>query len=239
MCLGFDADERQRGRDRSQARARVVRSLAGGATLLIAILWSSVAVAAGSGPSISYCARCIAPSGIPAKLLVPRADELPGFVGAKTTLFSASSVSGWIRGDEGSAAEAEAEGAELRRDGFEQGVFERVNSPHREAVSEALVFASAQGAIQDLDSSVAADLKGFEHERGLEKFAIPAIPGSAVLGNFDPARPGASGNVFFSVGHCFFLVADVVHNAHTGAQGTKAPVAAAKLLYKRVRHLCS
>jgi Domain of unknown function (DUF6531) len=108
----------------------------------------------------------------------------------------------------------------------------------REGVSEALVFSSAQGAKDQLVTSVAEALKEYE-KVSLRRFVDPGIPGSAGLGNFTPGKRGATGNVFFSTGRCFFVVGDLVRDARTSAQGAKAPIAGATALYKRVKHACA
>jgi hypothetical protein len=56
---------------------------------------------------------------------------------------------------------------------------------------------------------------------------------------FTPGKRGATGNVLFSTGRCFFVVGDLVHDARTSAQGTKAPIAGATALYKRTKHVCA
>jgi hypothetical protein len=164
---------------------------------------------------------------------------LPGFAGAKSQLLWTTSAEVFVRRfTEDTPAEAAAEIPMLMHAGFQEGVEESFHATGREGVSEALVFDSAQAAKDQLVTQVAEDLKVYE-KAGLRRFGDPGIPGSAGLGNFTPGKRGATGNVLFSTGRCFFVVGDLVHDARTSAQGAKAPIAGATTLYKRTKHVCA
>jgi hypothetical protein len=47
------------------------------------------------------------------------------------------------------------------------------------------------------------------------------------------------GNVLLLAGRCLLFVGDVVHGASTRAQAIRAPIAAAKPLYKGVTDACA
>jgi hypothetical protein len=142
------------------------------------------------------------------------------------------------RFSEDTPAEAAAEMPMLVHAGFREGVEESFHAARGEGVSEALVFSSAQGAKDQLVTSLADALKEYE-KASLRRFVDPGIPGSAGLENFTPGKRGATGNVFFSTGRCFFVVGDLVRDARTSAQGAKAPIVGATVLYKRTKVLCA
>jgi hypothetical protein len=198
-------------------------------------------VALGSGAALAggipFCTRCAASSVIAPALLVVRPRDLPGFAGAKGRLYSTTSAFELAHEGENSSSEAESEAAYLTREGFREGVEESFHQADREGVSEALVFDSARAAKHQLITSVAQDLREYE-KASLKRFVAAGVPGSVGLGNFNPGKRGATGNVLFSTGRCFFLVGDLVHDAITSAQGTKAPIAGAKALYKRTKRVC-
>jgi hypothetical protein len=194
----------------------------------------------GQTPGIEICSACIAPGPpIPPSLLVAHPRDLPGFARARSRLLWATSAEVFVhRFSEDTPAEAAAEIPMLMHAGFREGVEESFHATGREGVSEALVFRSAQGAKDQLVTSLADALKEYE-KTSLRRFVDPGIPGSAGLGNFTPGKPGATGNVFFSTGRCFFVVGDFVHDARTSAQGAKAPIAGATVLYRRTKHVCA
>jgi hypothetical protein len=200
------------------------------------VMFEGAAALAGTA-GIPFCGTCVSKTIAP-ELLVVRTHDLPGFAGAKTSLEATESASVWAHGGESTPAEAEAEVAYLRREGFQEAVQETVRSPHnREAQSFALVFKSAYAGKRELSSTYAADLKGF-NKRGLKRLAVRTIAGAKGLSTFVRGQHFASGNVLFTTGRCFFVVVDYVHNAVTRAQGDRAPLVAAKVLYKRTKPLC-
>jgi hypothetical protein len=67
---------------------------------------------------------------------------------------------------------------------------------------------------------------------------VHSIPGSVTLGNFVPGRRGSTGNVFFSLGRCAFVVGNVVHDATTRSVAAGRAVAAAEAIYRRAKRSC-
>lgn len=172
-------------------------------------------------------------------LLVATDHELPGFAGAKTGLYWTTSPSVYVKEyTQDTPAEATAELSGLIRLGFEEGVLRTFSAPHREAVSEAIVFPSRHAATEDLRVAIAEGLADYE-KKGLKRSPVPGIPGAVALGDFTVGKRGATDNVFFSTGRCLLVVGDRVTNASTRAQAARAPVAAAKALSKRLEQTCA
>jgi len=208
--------------------AALIVGLAGGCWIL------SVRAEASSVP---YCASCISTEIIEPRLLVAGARDLPGFARAKTQFFASASASEWASGAEDTAAQAESEAAYLNREGFREGAATTIVGKHREAVSEALVFDSKASASRRLVESVSRGKRSIE-KHGLRRFHVAGVPGSVGLGAFRRGRRGTVGDLWFATGRCWFVVADRVPGAKTRGEGTKALVAAANAIYKRVRAPC-
>lgn len=190
-------------------------------------------ICCGAGaPSLASAATPIQPA-----TLLLHARSIDGFSGAKTTAAFAASPQQWTQIKEDSAAEAEAEVNVLTARGFEVGVFERFQAPKREAVYSAMVFATAHSAAAEVAADLAEDLGRFERP-GLKRAPVPGIPGAFVLGQYQKGHRGATGNVLFSTGRCLFVVADAVREASSRAQGSRGPMAAAKVMYARAKALC-
>jgi hypothetical protein len=188
--------------------------------------------------------HAIAAPSIPPRELVPQARELPGFAFAKMISYWTMSAFEWAHGHELSEAQAKQETSELLREGFQEGIGSfftgrrEAGGRHREAVSEALVFATAQAAEHELSVSVAQTVRRNGREPGFHRFAVKAIPGAVGLGAFVPRKHGGSANVFFSVGRCFVMVGNAIHDAATRAEARRAPIVAAIALYKRAKRFC-
>jgi hypothetical protein len=177
---------------------------------------------------------------IPPSQLVAHARELPGFKGAKVTLDWSTSALEWGHFISESDAEAKNTTALLLGEGFQEGVqaFFRgrreTGNRHREALSEALLFATPSAAEHMLRANVQA-----LERRGFKRSAVPSIPGAVGLDVFNPNRHGGGGNVLFSSGRCFFLIGNSIHDASTRAQLDRAPIAAAVALYGRTKQSCA
>jgi hypothetical protein len=172
-------------------------------------------------------------------VLVATTHDLPGFAGAKTFLYTTTSASVFVHEfTQDTPAEAEVQLVGLTRMGFVEGVQRRFTAPHRESISEAIMFESTQGAQEQLKLAVAEDLLAYE-KRGLKQSSVPNLPGAVALGNFLKGHRGASDNVLFATGRCFLLEGDSVRNAAMRAQAESAPVAAAKALNKRLKQTCA
>lgn len=194
-------------------------------------------LALGCGFVVSSPALAAAP--IAPGLLVVTRHELPGFAGAKTSLNWTTSPSLYVKEyTQDTPAEAMAQLSGLVRMGFEEGVQGTFSAPHREAVSEAIVFLSEHAAREEVKVALAEDLAAFE-KSGLKRSPVPGIPGAVALGDFQAGQRGATDNVLLSTGRCFLSVGDRVLNASTRAQGARAPVAAAEALSKRVKQTCA
>jgi hypothetical protein len=141
--------------------------------------------------------------------------------------------------------EAQEEATNLEGLGFEEGAQGFYEGPtreshgfHREAVSVAEVFATAAAAETEMRDSVSSARTNYEAPEGVE-VTDRAIPGAVTMGNFSPRRPGATDNVFFITGRCFFLIGNAVHSARSRAAAARAPLAAALALYRRDKRLCA
>jgi hypothetical protein len=182
---------------------------------------------------------------VSASLLRPRARDLPGFAGAKASRYMTTSAIEWARAYNQTEAAIQQEAAELIQRGFQEAVSVfftgRREGPHshREAISVAIVFTTPAGAEQELAKSVADDLRAFRTPT-LRQYRVPAIPGATGLGSvFYGKHHGASGNVLFSTGRCFFVVGDALHGDDGRAQGEHPSTVAAITLYKRTKAVCA
>jgi hypothetical protein len=170
--------------------------------------------------------------------LVLRPRDLPGFSKARHFLVSTTSALEYAEEDNDKASDAEAEASELSREGFQRDVTEVFPGARREAVSDIAIYSSTRGAEQVFLHTLAEDEKSFG-QAGLKRYTEPAVPGSVVLGDFQPGHRGATSNVFFATGRCVLTIANVIHDASTRAQADLAPFAGAKALYTRAKRLCS
>ncbi|MGO8907563.1 MAG: hypothetical protein ACLQMH_18355 [Solirubrobacteraceae bacterium] len=179
-----------------------------------------------------------AAAAIPPGSLVARPADLPGFATASTKVRSATSPSRYasvVLGERPSQARSEA--VRLKRKGFREGVQELLSGPQGEALSFALVLGSARIAEQEFQNSRRADLKG-QGGAMVDRFAVPAIPGSLGFSAAEAGHSFAAANVLFATGRCFFVVGDSLGSA-TREQAASAPLAGATALYRRVRGLCA
>src|SRR5277367_2730837 len=134
-----------------------------------------------------------APAGasIPASSLVVHPAEMPGFTTATVKLRSATSASRYAKVVLGEhSREARGEIKRLKRKGFREGVQEFLSTPAGEALSLALVFANARIAEHELTVSMSEDVKA-QGKAVVERFTVPAIPGSAGFSALDGGGPFA------------------------------------------------
>jgi hypothetical protein len=191
-------------------------------------------------PASAHAAGLIAPAQ-----LVAHVRDLPGFAGARETRQHTTSPFAWAHETSpGTWTEAQLEATNLQALGFEEGAeafftgrAPEVRGLHREAVSQAVVFATAAAAQSEVMTSVQGALRLFPRA-GLLQGADPAIPGAVTLGSFRGGHRGGSDNVFFSTGRCFFVIGNAVHAARTRAAADRAPLVAALALYRRDQGLC-
>jgi hypothetical protein len=184
-----------------------------------------------------YCATCISGKLIEPELLEVHVSDLPGFKGGKGHYFATASATRWAEGEE-TAAEAEKEHAYLVSEGFIEGVASTVIAKGRESVGETLVF-NTSSAAQTTLAHAATEIAKPDGKESLARFRVVGIPGSVGLGFYTPKQRGTASNILFATGRCFVLVADRVVHARTLSQANRAPVTAAKRLYKRVRNICA
>jgi hypothetical protein len=176
-------------------------------------------------------------------VLVAQAGDLRGFGPARVQHFSTTSTSEWAEVAEESSPAAARENKVLLENGFQLGLLaffigrREAHGRHREAVSDALVLATAADAQKELGAQVAEAAASYQ-KRGLKKGTMRSISGSVTLGAFTPGRPGATGNVFFRVGRCVFVIGDAVHDASTRAAAADPSRAAAIAVAGRVRPYC-
>lgn len=184
-----------------------------------------------------YCATCISDKLIEPELLEVHVSDLPGFKGGKGHYFATASATRWAEREE-TAAEAEKEHAYLVSEAFIEGVASTVIVKGRESVGETLVFKTSSAAQTTL-ARAATEVAKPDAKESLARFRVEGIPGSVGLGFYTPKQRGTASNILFATGRCFVLVADRVVHASTLEEANRAPVAAAKRLYKRVRDLCA
>lgn len=209
-----------------------------GRLILCAMLAASVG-AAGCGSSgasststgTSAAAASTTPTNaIPPASLVAPTGTLKGF-SASGAPQTATSTQRWAE-ISSQPDELSRETARLAREGFREGVgqhYKAAGGPA--ALSLVLVFDSAEGAKQEVKHYLQADPRfGLHLEEGV---TVAAIPGSLVVGE------GPAGNVLFTTGHCFVLVGDELAGSASQAQANAVPIAAAAVLYGRVKPLCA
>jgi hypothetical protein len=174
---------------------------------------------------------------IPSGDLIVHRSELRGFATATRIVHSTQSphVYATIINRDG-PAEAKTEIAQLKGEGFREGVQELLlATPQGEAVSDALVFGSSRGARLEFKANLSEDLKAHP---GLKRFSVGIIPGSVGLSQFESGGAGATTDVLFSTGRCFFLVGTAVYGVLTKRQAIADANAAAHALYRRTRSVC-
>ncbi len=161
--------------------------------------------------------------------LVPTA-AMRGFTpsGAMQT---ATTPQSWAQGSS-EKDEVGHEAARLTSAGFREGVGQHYKgTAGAAALSLALVFNTAEGAKKEVTHYLQVDPRYGLHVEG-EKVA--AIPGAIVVGE------GPAGNVLFTTGRCFVLVGDELGSpSSTPSQVNAVPIAAATVLYDRVKSLCA
>jgi len=206
--------------------------------LLLAGLLSASLGAAGCGGSSGTTststptAQTVTSAAAAAALIAPASlvptGAMQGFTpsGAVQT---ATSPQGWAQ----SSAESDEvahEAARLTSAGFREGVGQHYKgTAGTAALSLALVFNAPEGAKKEVTHYLQVDPRYGLH---LEGEKVAAIPGSIVVGE------GPAGNVLFTTGRCFVLVGDELSPSSTPSQVNAVPIAAATVLYERVKGLC-
>jgi hypothetical protein len=169
-------------------------------------------------------------NAIPPSALVAPTGTLKGF-SASGAPQTATTAKRWAE-ISNQPDELSAETARLAREGFREGVgqhYKAAGGPA--ALSLVLVFESAEGAKQEVKHYLQADPRyGLHLEEGV---TVAAIPGSLVVGE------GPAGNVLFTTGDCFLLVGDDLGGSASQAQVNAVPIAAAAVLYGRVKRVCA
>jgi hypothetical protein len=191
------------------------------------------------GCALALSAPAVAAAEIAPASLVAHADELPGFGEANVKLKSGTSASRYVKlvGEKGRQARKDA--AELKRKHFREGAQEFLSIRNGEALSLALVFGSARSAKQELKNSSSETVRA-EGKAVVERFSVPAIPGSFAFTATESNESTVAANVLFATGHCYFVVGNSLEGvAVTRQQASAAPAAGATALYSRVKSLCS
>jgi hypothetical protein len=192
------------------------------------------------GCALALSAPAVAAAKIASASLVAHADELPGFGEANVKLKSATSASRYVKlvlGEKGS--EARKEVASLKRKHFREGVQELLSVRNGEALSLALVFGSSRIAKQELKNSSSETAKA-QGKAVVERFPVPAIPGSFAFTAAEASGSSVAANVLFATGRCYFVVGNSLEGvAVTRQQASAATAAGATALYSRVKSLCS
>jgi hypothetical protein len=190
------------------------------------------------GCGIAVSAPAFAAAAIPPASLVLAPSELPGFAGAKIKLRSGTSASSYAKVVlEEKPREVRKEVVTLKRERFREGVQELLTSGQGEALSLALVFASARAAQKEFKARRSEAVKA-QGRAKVKRFTVAAIPGSFGFSASEPGHPYAAANVLFATGRCYFLVGNSLRN-ETPEQATTAPIAGATVLYQRVSSLCA
>jgi len=185
----------------------------------------------------AICSPSLAVGAIAPSSLVATPAELPGFATAKPKLRSATTASKYAKEVlEDSPAEALKEVASLEHKGFREGVQELLSGAHGEALSLAVVFASAGAARRELKSGLSADIKA-QGKATIKRFTVAAVPGASGFGVSEAGMPGGAANVLFASGRCFLLVGNSLREG-TAEQVDAAPIAGATALYQHVKGIC-
>jgi hypothetical protein len=199
-------------------------------TALLAALMCAVAL------SLSLLAA-LAIAAIAPRSLVAKPSQLPGFSAAKVRLRSGASPSAYAKSVlEERPRQARKEAARLKREGFREGVQELLSDSQGEALSLAIVFRTAKDAKRELKASISADVKA-QGNVEVKQFSIASIPGAFAFTAAEAGKPGAAGNVLFSVGRCYLVVGDFLKTG-TAEQASAVPMEGGPALYKRVKRLC-
>ncbi len=195
------------------------------ASLLIAV------ACAGALASPAVAAAAPAPG-----LLVLSKHELPGFVRARVRL-NVTTSPGLYAADY--MPDAPPQGAaQLVRLGFQEGVQATFSARRREALSEAVVFGSAQSAEQALAEASARTLSSSE-AASLTQSPVPGIPGAVAFADSQAGQPGGTDTVLFASGRCLLTLSDRIFDASPRARVDRAPLAGAYVLDERVEHICA
>jgi hypothetical protein len=195
----------------------------------------SVVAVAGA---LSLSAPALAAPALSSSPFVARPGDLPGFSGARLTVSTASTPLVYVKFVlEENGAQARREVAKLKLEGFRKGVQERISGSPGEALSLTLVLGSHAKARRALKANLAEDVET-QGNAEVERFNVPAIPGSAGFSAVQSGSSGAAANVLFVVGRCFLLVGDAL-NEGDATQARTAPVAGATKLAHRVKHVCA
>ena len=133
--------------------------------------------------------------------------------------------------------EAQAEVVSLKQRGFQEGAQEHLSTSQDEALSDALVFSSAQGAKQEFSANLSEDMTS--HHAGLKRFTVAAIPRAVGFGQQQAHAQGATADVLFTTGRCFLLIGDALNGRTARKQANSAAIAGATALYRRLRHSCA
>ncbi len=202
------------------------------------------AVVAGLALVATFACGVVSASGaLYPNVLVARAGDLRGFGPARVERFSTTSASEWAEVAEDSSPRAAREDKVLLENGFQLGLESffsgrrEAHGWHREAVSDALVLATETDAQKELGAQVEEAFETYT-KRGLRRATVRSIPGSVTLGSFTPGHRGATGNVFFRVGLCVFVIGDAVHDATARAAAADPSMAAAVAVDRRVGPYC-
>lgn len=177
--------------------------------------------------------------------LLIRAHGLSGMNRAKQQVFATFSPGRWA------AAQTEGEpGAEDAFKAYEQRLFEwsfeqgvetvlegrREGRRRREVVSWVIVFASAEGAQDEMREELAA----VSHYQGASSYPVPGVPGGAGYGATDAhGRNGGWENVVFATGRCQATVGDSLHRRAPRRLADQPATVAAATLERRLAPLCA
>jgi len=213
----------------AKTRRGSCRSVVGLALLAGGTLATTVGVAFAEGTI---------PAAIPARSLELHTSELPGFKRATKKLEVFESADQFLESRGGSPAEVETERALLTKRGWQGAVGEFFRAPHREAIFVAFVFSSPQGATEEFNETLAADIKHLKGH-GAKRSTVKGIPGSVLVGQFERGHRGGTGNVLFATGRCLFVVGDALKRATSRQQAYHAPITAARAILRRQKHACA
>jgi hypothetical protein len=211
-----------------------------GRLILAGVLAASLGAAgcggsSGSSTSSSTPTAQTVTSAAAAAALIPPASLVPtgamqGF-SPSGAMQTATSAQAWAQ-DSGESDEVAHETARLTSAGFREGVGQHYKgTASAAALSLALVFNSPEGAKKEVTHYLQVDPRYGLH---LEGEKVAAIPGAMVVGE------GPAGNVLFTTGRCFLLVGDELGAPSSSPSQVNAiPIAAATVLYSRVKSLCA
>jgi len=174
--------------------------------------------------------------------ITPQSLEIQSFkahtyAGSAVAVLLANSAQQWVHEGEHYDQSTPKERSYLVSNGFEDGVMELFAGKHREGVYDGQAFATPAGAASETQRGIRYAERHFG-QKGLKHSLVTRLPGGVVIGQFLAGMHGGTGNVFFSVGRCAFVVADRVTTASTRCEAWAPVVDESRRIAQQARSVC-